>query len=195
MDEEARAERQVAGLAGRVGAAILESAARLVARDGDAASMADVAAAAGVARATVYRYFPSRQALLDDLGRMAIADVDARLRAARIDEVAPLEAVTRAVRTLVEGREYTTLLLAARTGREPEGFERHVGAPLRAAFERAQDAGLIRGDVPSSWLAEALLGLVGSAFRASPPMGREDMVATVTSLLLEGVIQSSAHVP
>jgi TetR/AcrR family transcriptional repressor of mexCD-oprJ operon len=195
MDEEARAERQVAGLAGRVGAAILESAARLVARDGDAASMADVAAAAGVARATVYRYFPSRQALLDDLGRMAIADVDARLRAARIDEVAPLEAVTRAVRTLVEGREYTTLLLAARTGREPEGFERHVGAPLRAAFERAQDARLIRGDIPSSWLAEALLGLVASAFRASPPMGREDMVATVTSLLLEGAIQSSAHVP
>jgi TetR/AcrR family transcriptional repressor of mexCD-oprJ operon len=195
MGNAAGPDRQVAGLAGRVGTAILESAARLVARDGDATSMADVAAAAGVARATVYRYFPNRQALLDDLGRMAVADVDARLRAARIDEVAPLEAVTRAVRTLVEGREYTTLLLAARTGREPEGFERHVMAPLRAAFERAQGARLIRSDIPPSWLAETLLGLVGSAFRASPPMGREDMVATVTSLLLEGALETSAQVP
>jgi TetR/AcrR family transcriptional regulator, mexCD-oprJ operon repressor len=186
---------QVAGISGRVGLAILESAARLVARDGEAASMADVAAAAGVARATVYRYFPNRRALLDDLAQMAIADVDARFRAARIDEVAPLEAVTRAVRTLVEGREYTALLIAARAGREPEGFERHVATPLRAALERAQRAKLIRSDIPSSWLAETLLGLVGSAFRASPPMGRDDMVATVTSLLLEGALETSAHVP
>jgi hypothetical protein len=95
----------------------------------------------------------------------------------------------------VEGRENTALLLAARAGREPDGFERHVAAPLRAAFERAQEATLIRADVPSSWLAEALLGLVGSAFRASPPMGREDMVATVTSLLLEGALEASAHAP
>lgn len=178
------------GLGGRVATTILESAAGLVARHGDAASMADVAAAAGVARATVYRHFPSRQALLDDLRRMAVADVQARLRAARIDEVAPLEAIIRTIRTLIEGGDHT-MLLAAPAGHEREAAEDEVTATLRAAFERAQEAGRVRADIPAPWLAESLLGLVGSAFRASPRMGREDMVATVTSLLLEGVLETS----
>jgi len=174
------------GLGARVATAILESAAAVVARRGDGASMADVAAAAGVARATVYRHFPSRRALLDELQRRAAADVGARLRAARILEVPAHEAVARAVRALVEAGDNTMLLVAARLGDEPEGFERDVMAILGAAFERAQDEGRIRADVPASWLAESVLGLVGSAFRASPGMGREDMVGTVTSLVLDG---------
>jgi hypothetical protein len=49
----------------RVSTAILEAAAALPAERGEQASMADVAAAAGMARATVYRYFPNREALFE----------------------------------------------------------------------------------------------------------------------------------
>src|ERR687897_916229 len=49
----------------RVARAILESAAGVLATRGEDASISDVAAAAGLARATVYRYFPNRQALLE----------------------------------------------------------------------------------------------------------------------------------
>src|SRR5215207_1553439 len=106
------APRQV--LQQRVTAAILDGAARLFAVQGEQASMNDVAAAAGVARATVYRYFPNRQALLDELARAAVGDADARLAAARIDEVAPEEGIARAVRALVEVGESFVLLARER---------------------------------------------------------------------------------
>jgi TetR/AcrR family transcriptional regulator, mexCD-oprJ operon repressor len=51
----------------RVSAAILEAAAAVLAERGEQASMADVAAAAGMARATVYRSFPGED-LFESLG-------------------------------------------------------------------------------------------------------------------------------
>ena len=86
----------------RVAEAILDGAARLFASEGDHASMNEVAEAAGVARATVYRYFPNREALLDELAQTAVRDVDMRLASARIDAVPPEEGVERAVRALVD---------------------------------------------------------------------------------------------
>src|SRR5918911_2194199 len=73
----------------RVAAAILEAAARVLAAGGEQASMNDVAAAAGVARATLYRYFPSRQALLDELARVAADEAGTPPASARGEEAAP----------------------------------------------------------------------------------------------------------
>src|ERR687884_1660524 len=86
----------------RVAVAILDGAARTLAIQGPAASMTDVAVAAGVARATVYRYFPNRQALLDELAALAIRSAGERLSAARIDEIPVSDGITRAVRALVD---------------------------------------------------------------------------------------------
>src|SRR5215210_415006 len=85
----------------RVADAILEAAARVLAAPGEA-SMAEVAAAAGVARATVYRYFPSRDALLEELADVAVGEAAARLASASIDEVSVDEGIGRAIRALVE---------------------------------------------------------------------------------------------
>jgi AcrR family transcriptional regulator len=85
--------------------------------------MNDVADAAGVARATVYRYFPNRDALLDELARAAVADVEARLASARIDAVAPEEGIAGPCARSSSGR-----LLRAPGPRAaslgPERFER-----------------------------------------------------------------------
>src|ERR1035438_7754480 len=53
-----------AAIRDRVAGAILDVAADLLAGGGDPPSMATIAAAAGVGRATLYRYFPTREQLL-----------------------------------------------------------------------------------------------------------------------------------
>ena len=170
----------------RVSAAILEAAARLLAHGGGQASMNDVAAAAGIARATVYRYFPSRQALLDRLAELAVTDAGTRLASARIDEVAPEEGVTRAVRALVDVGDYFIALARERVRPAPNEFQEKIAGPLERLFERAQASGEIRADVPSSWLTESLVALVVGALSATPLLGREDAIASITSMFLDG---------
>lgn len=170
----------------RVAAAILDGAARLFAVQGDQASMNDVAAAAGVARATVYRYFPSREALLDELAKAAVSEVDARLSSARIDQVAPEEGIARVVRALVDVGDSFVLLARDRLRSDPERFERDLTQPLRQLFERGQAAGDIRSDIASERLTESLIGLIVGVVRSTPLLGKEDMIATITGLFLDG---------
>jgi AcrR family transcriptional regulator len=187
------APRQV--LQQRVTAAILDGAARLFAVQGEQASMNDVAAAAGVARATVYRYFPNRQALLDELARAAVGDADARLAAARIDEVAPEEGIARAVRALVEVGESFVLLARERVRSDPELFEHRLARPLRELFERGQAGGDIRADITPARLTESLIGLIVGVLMSTPPLGKEDMIATITGLFLDGARARGPRLP
>ncbi len=170
----------------RVAAAILDGAAQIFAIQGEQASMNDVAEAAGVARATVYRYFPNREALLDELAQAAVSEVDARLTSARIDEVAPEEGIARAVRVFVEVGESFVLLARERLRSDPERFERKLSQPVRQLFERAQTSGDIRDDIASARLTESLIGLIVGMLTSTPTLGKEDMAATITGLFLDG---------
>jgi AcrR family transcriptional regulator len=168
----------------RVAAAILDGAARTLAAEGPAASMHDVAAAAGVARATVYRYFPNRQVLLDELALLALREIDDRLGSARLDEVAVQEGVTRVVRALVDVGDLFVVL--ARERARPDEIDRILTGPVARLLERGRDSGAIRDDLPVQWLTESLLGTILSVLSALPRRGREDTVAAITSLVLEG---------
>lgn len=170
----------------RVSAAILDGAAQVFVLEGEQASMSQVATAAGVARATVYRYFPNREALLDELIRSAVDQVDVRLASARIDEVAPEDGIARAVLALVEVGDLFVLLTRERARSDREQYERRLVAPLRRLLERAQTTGAIRADIPSNRLIEALVGLIVGMLTSVAPLGRDDLSATVTSLFLDG---------
>ena len=170
----------------RVADAILDGAARMLAVEGEQASMNEVAEAAGVARATVYRYFPNRQALLDELAQAAVSDAEARLASARIDEVPPQEGIARAVRALVDLGDSFVLLARERARSDHQRFERSVTQPLRDLFDRGQAAGDIRSDITSARLTESLIGSIVGLLMSTPPLGKEDMIAAITGLFLDG---------
>jgi TetR/AcrR family transcriptional regulator, mexCD-oprJ operon repressor len=179
----------------RVSAAILDGAAQIFATQGEQASMNDVAAAAGVARATVYRYFPSRETLLDELARAAIDDVGERLTSARIDAVAPEDGIDRVVRALVDVGDPFVLLARRRQRSDPEGFDHRLTEPLRHLFERGQADGDIRDDITSARMTEALIGLVVGVLTSTPPLGKEDATAMVTGLFLDGARARGPRLP
>jgi TetR/AcrR family transcriptional repressor of mexCD-oprJ operon len=186
MSEPAFELRPRQALQQRVAGAIVDAAARVLADRGEHASMMDVAAAAGVARATVYRYFPTRDALLGEVARRAVDEAGARLAASRIAEVPAEDGVARAVRALTEVGDAFVVLAREHVRPDREQFERAVGAPLRSLFERGQTEKTIRADVPPSLLVEGLLGLAAGALAAMPALGREDAIAATTRLFLDG---------
>lgn len=179
------------GLRERVAAAIVEAAAAVLA-EREEASMSEVANAAGVARGTVYRYFQGREALLEAVGSTAVQEAAAGLAAARLDEVAIEEAVTRAVRALVLVGDFFVVLARERASIEPAEFDRSINGVLRALMERGQSLGEIRADLPASWLVETFIGVIVSVLRAGSTMGAEDKVDAITSLFLDGARGASA---
>ena len=170
----------------RVSAAILEAAATVLAERGEQASMADVATAAGVARATVYRYFPNREALFEALAGLAFEEAGQRLQSGRLQEVPVPDAFERAVRSLVAVGDSFVVVARERARPDPAEFERRIASPLRELIDRAQSLGQVRDDLPASWLMESLIGIVVSGLQTQPPLGAEDTVAGITSLFLDG---------
>jgi AcrR family transcriptional regulator len=173
----------------RVSTAILAAAAEVLSARGAGASMTDVANRAGMARATVYRYFPTRQALLDRLAEVAVSDAAARLQEARLDSVPPEEALIRAVRSFFDVGDY--FIVVANEGVRTPARAELIERPLKRMFSRGQKAGAFRSDAPPDWLAVALVSLVESVMSLPRTKGRDDMVALVSKVFLDGIREQS----
>jgi TetR/AcrR family transcriptional regulator, mexCD-oprJ operon repressor len=170
----------------RVSEMILAAAARTLARQ-EAATLADVAVTAGVARATVYRYFPNRGRLVEAVARRAAESAHEKLIAARVDEVPVEEGLTRAVRAFVDEGEAFVVLARERGRLEAKEFDRLVGSPLRRLLEGGRSSKRIRTDVATDVLVESLLGMVAGVL-ANCSLGRDDAVASLGAAFLDGAL-------
>jgi TetR/AcrR family transcriptional repressor of mexCD-oprJ operon len=170
-----------------VSKAIVTAAAEVLANRGGAANMADVAAAAGMARATVYRYFRTREALLERVAEVAVSDAGARLAEANLESVSPEEALVRAVRAFFDVGDYFVVLARERVSVEPALRASLIEKPLRRLFARGQKAGVFRSDLPPDWLASALVSVIEDVASKPASAGRDDTVERVSSLFLDGI--------
>jgi TetR/AcrR family transcriptional repressor of mexCD-oprJ operon len=144
---------------------IVAVAARLLGDD-PGAGMADVAAAAGVSRATVYRHFPTREALLEAIQAQAFETSEQALAACRLDEGSAVEALRRLVAAWLEIAERYSLVHLGNSAAPTPERKRVLGAPLVALMARGQASGEFSRAITPEWAARTFAALLLAGARA-----------------------------
>lgn len=164
--------------------AILAAAATLLEQAPDV-TMADVATAAGVTRATVYRHFADRDALLDALG-LEIAGAILPDVLATLDDV-PLLDVADELATFVTAAaaEHPHLVVALAGRIERLAREAVSDEPLTAVLAQRRAAGELRSPLSDAWIAAAVRALCLAAVADPRPADavRTDLATTLRLLL------------
>lgn len=171
---------------------ILRAAARLLADD-PAISMQRIAEEAAVARPTVYRRYPTREALVGAILQEATTEMLAAVREAVGDGRDPVTTLRQVIVALADiGASYPILLgtsglqLHHRHGggradpRRAEAF-----AALDGVIERAQVEGHIKADLDPALLRQSILGALALSIRSKASSSSE-VGELVAGLLLDG---------
>ena len=172
----------------RTAAAILDAAAHVFSEQGTAANLAEIAAAAGVSRATLYRYYPNREALLRALGAHALNELGSRLNDAGLERATVEEAIERLARALLAVGERYAVLASEQCLADEADQERLVVAPMQAVFERGIASGVIRQDLPADVLRTLFSGTIMAASKLTQRdhLGLEEASAAAAAVFLDG---------
>ena len=173
----------------RIAAGILDTAAAVLAGRGESASMAEIADAAGVSRATLYRYFPSRDALLSGLAEAASAELRERIADAELDTIPVQEAIARLTRGFVfAGSKYVALTHSGHKPPDSGKTQQDLAEPVYRLLRRGIADGTLRSDLRPEVLVQIFSGLLETAIRISGPggIGAEKASAAVISVFLDG---------
>jgi TetR/AcrR family transcriptional regulator, mexCD-oprJ operon repressor len=172
----------------RVAGAILDATADLLTRSGELPSMGEVAEAAGIARATLYRYFPAREQLLQALITAAVEVTAAQLAEADLDTVPVTEGIARVARVVAaSGSRYAALV--GLFGRDyVGGAELPIKTMIDDLLDRGIDDGTFRSDISPDELRLVLGSLLetGARMAAGHQAGVEKAAALITSVFLHG---------
>lgn len=172
---------------------VLRSAAALLTRK-STATMDEVAKAAGISRATLHRQFAGRDVLVRALESLGIAECEAALDRARLDEGGASDAVRRLVREIEPAAALLAFLYSESQlfegGQQNEGWTR-IDDRVAALFRRGQAAGEFRIDLTPAWLTEALYGLLASGAWAVSEgrVATNDFTFMIVELLLGGALR------
>ncbi|MBJ7464142.1 MAG: TetR/AcrR family transcriptional regulator [Mycolicibacterium sp.] len=108
-----------------------------------AASMSDIATAAGVARSTLNRYFPDRAALTDGIEAYVEAQYEEAVREARTAEGSGLEAYLRIVDEMLERLDSLGWWMRANADCDLDDFDCEADQGIIAVIQRGQRDGTV----------------------------------------------------
>jgi TetR/AcrR family transcriptional repressor of mexCD-oprJ operon len=163
---------------------ILDAAEALL-HEGQAATIAAVAARARVSRVTVYAHFSTREAILEALLERAVARATTAFDEATSVAASAVEALERAIRASwgVLSRN-AAIAEAASAQLSPDAIGKtheSVYAHARRMFEAGMARGEFRADVPSDWLVSVYRALLHAA-AADVRAGRLDNATALHAL-------------
>ena len=189
MSTAPSAERPLRADARRNRERVLAVAARMFAEQGHEVGVADIARGAGVGSATLFRHFPTKEALIAAVVEQRLGEVEALLAAAEAIEE-PGEAfrtlMLDVVRVQVQDRALVEALIDVVHTSSPR-IEEHIERVtdgVGAVLGRAQEAGLVRDDVVAGDIM-ALASGIASAHCAD--LQRPDLVERYLGIVLDGL--------
>jgi AcrR family transcriptional regulator len=166
---------------------ILEVAKEVFTRDGAAASLDDIARQAGIGPGTLYRHFPTRDALIEAVYRSEVEKLaDAQQRfAATMPPVEALRAWMLLFIDHVSGKKLIIPAMETVAGgsvRLIEGARSLIHTAFVASVKRAIDSGDLRADTNPDDFVRALVGI----FHTTALPGWEESARRLVDILIAG---------
>ena len=130
------------------------------------ATLQEMASAAGVSRATLYRFAATREQVLEVTRNHAIRVIADIQDAATLETRAPLDALHLLMAGHIREREFCVFLISQigpyiNSRNVPEECTR-LEQRMDAFFARGQKEGILRRDVPDRWLTDLFFGVLFS---------------------------------
>ena len=144
---------------------ILDTAAEVLSQRPDA-TLQSIATAAGISRTTIFHRYPTRDDLLEALGRDALQRIGEVM--ARVPDE-PTPGIATVIYEVTEGLMALgprTIFLRVVPG-WGNGLDTHweqAVTPLAVYFHKLQAMGLLRGDQSARWLTASYVGLLFAAW-------------------------------
>ena len=152
------------------------------------ASIASIAAEAGVDRRTLYRRFASREELLEAIYEARLEAIGHAIEDARLREAPVAVALHRYVENIIEVNRTWPVDLALMVAVDAVSRRRDAYiAEVDAFLQRAVDEGLLRPGLPEGWVSALLPELMKLVARQQPGLNHGQAADVVVDTLLRGV--------
>ncbi|MBP0001058.1 MAG: TetR/AcrR family transcriptional regulator [Cyanobacteria bacterium SID2] len=174
--------------------ALLKSAATVLARN-PGSSLSDIAAQAGVGRATLYRYFPSRDELVRELALEAMEEIDRvteRVRRQNLPSQAALLAFLEEVVPLGDRFHFLVSESVAYTDPDIAAAYTRQMSELDEFVTTLKQDGVLGLDIPNAWVTSAIDALIWAAWSSVDTgyIARKDAAVFVYRTLIKGLAPS-----